>query len=271
MSKWRLILNPPQDGAWNMAVDEAILEFAANHIVPPTLRLYDWQPYTLSLGHAQPVSDVHLEKLQKRKWGLVRRPTGGHAILHADELTYSICAPEDNDIVQGGVLESYRKISRGLLEALEILGIHADSKPKDSSDRGKNTDPVCFHYPSDYEITYQNKKIIGSAQARKKGGVLQHGAIPLLGDITRITSVLSFSNDKNEADESNKLRNRAANLSNILQREVRWDEFAEAMQSGFSKAHHIEWAQDDLSIAETQLARQLYKEKYSNSAWTFRI
>ena len=126
-------MNAPQEGAWNMAVDEAILEFVGRNESPPTLRLFDWNPYTLSLGHAQPVSDVDMASLSELGWGLVRRPTGGRAILHADELTYSICANLDNPIVSGNVIDSYRRISKGLLKALELLDIRADSKPKKES------------------------------------------------------------------------------------------------------------------------------------------
>ena len=176
-----------------MAVDEAILESVSSKVQLPTLRLYDWSPYTLSLGHAQPVSDVNIAALKEHNWTLVRRPTGGRAILHADEMTYSVCAPIDDPTISGGVLESYQKISNALITALKIIGINADSKPKKSIDSQLSHDPVCFQFPSDYEITFHEKKLIGSAQARKKNGVLQHGAIPLFGDISRIIEVLNYS------------------------------------------------------------------------------
>jgi lipoate-protein ligase A len=116
MNTWRLIINPPYNGAWNMAVDEAILESASVKLQLPTLRFYDWFPYTLSLGHAQPVSDVDLDALNAHQWTLVRRPTGGRAILHADELTYSVCVPVDDSTVSGNILDSYQKISKALLK-----------------------------------------------------------------------------------------------------------------------------------------------------------
>src|SRR5512140_660191 len=102
---WRVVRTPAAPGAWNMAVDEAILEFAARGAVLPTLRLYAWDPPCLSLGYAQPSSDVDLETLRRRGWDLVRRPTGGRAILHTNELTYSVSGPQHEPRLAGGVLE----------------------------------------------------------------------------------------------------------------------------------------------------------------------
>jgi len=105
-----------------MAIDEAILCAVAAGLAPPTLRLYAWAPPCLSLGRAQPLADVDLEALRAAGFDLVRRPTGGKAILHADELTYSVIAPESEPRVAGGVIESYRRLSRGLVCALEESG-----------------------------------------------------------------------------------------------------------------------------------------------------
>jgi lipoate-protein ligase A len=174
---WRLMLDPPSDGARNMAVDEALLEETAAGRSLPTLRLYAWDPPTLSLGFAQPAADCDREALKRLGWGLVRRPTGGRAILHTDELTYSITAPESHPLMQGGVLESYRRLSLGLLAGLRLLGVDVQADP---GQRGRAAgNPVCFEIPSQYEISAGGRKLIGSAQARRLGGVLQHGAFPL--------------------------------------------------------------------------------------------
>lgn len=271
MDNWRLIINSPNPGAWNMALDEAILESTANKKQPPTLRLYAWHPYTLSLGHAQPFSDVDLQSLNEKGWDLVRRPTGGRAILHADELTYSICTPEDDHHVSGNILESYRMLSTGLLKALEIAGITADSKPKNKLDKRYATNPVCFQYPSDYEITYQGKKLIGSAQARRGQGVLQHGSIPLNGDISRIVTVLNYANliDRNKAKTY--LLERATNISAILEREVTWHELSRCFVQGFKQALHIDLHPGKISLNEKNRAFELLKDKYENDQWTKRI
>ena len=271
MQNWRLILDPKQDGAINMAIDEALLESVSSHLAPPTLRLYDWKPYTLSLGHAQSYSDVDQEALKSLGWGLVRRPTGGKAILHADELTYSVTASVDNPITSGNVIESYRRISLGLLKALEIIGIHSDSKPKDLSGNAISTSPVCFQFPSDYEITFDGKKLIGSAQARKKNGILQHGAVPLFGDITRIISVLNFHNDQEREIAKSQLLSRAVTVENIINGRINWDQMSDAMKIGFEETLEIKFFQDCLTKWEIERYQQIYSDKYSNSDWTLRI
>lgn len=271
MEKWRLINNPPQSGARNMAVDEAILESVSSKIMPPTLRLYDWSPYTLSLGLAQPFSDVDKEAINKAGWDIVRRPTGGRAILHADELTYSICAPEDNLHVSGNILESYRHLSTGLLNALEIIDIHADSRPKQVSSKVMSQNPVCFQHPSDYEITYQGKKLIGSAQARRKKGVLQHGTLPLFGDISRIVSVLVYSDDKARNSARERLVERATTISAIRKKDIAWADMAKAMIKGFQSALDLQLVPGSLSDIEEARAKELLEEKYANDLWTKRL
>jgi lipoate-protein ligase A len=268
---WRLILNSPHHGAWNMAVDEALLESISNHDQPPTLRLYDWQPYTLSLGLAQPAGDVNLSELQNRGWDLVRRPTGGRAILHADEMTYSVTAPIENPILRGNVIESYRRISTALVEALQLVGLCADSKPKKMEETHLSKDPVCFQFPSDYEITYLDKKVVGSAQARKKGGILQHGSIPLHGDITRIIEVLNYPNSKDKILAQEKLIKRASTIEASLGMRVSWSDMADAMIRGFEEKLGITLIPIDLSNIELNNAVRIYREKYYHRDWTFRI
>lgn len=271
MNHWRLIVHPPYDGAWNMAVDEAILESVSSKTQPPTLRLYDWAPYTLSLGHAQPVADVNIPALKENNWTLVRRPTGGRAILHANEMTYSVCAPTDEMAISGGVLESYQKISNALLCALEIIGIKADSKKKKESDSGLAHDPVCFQYPSDYEITFHEKKLIGSAQARKKNGVLQHGSIPLFGEISRIIEVLNFSNELNKQDAKLRLLQRATTVKESLGKDISWFKFASAISEGFRQKLDIIFINGSLTKLELARAAQIFREKFANDSWTLRI
>ncbi|MCD6356941.1 MAG: lipoate--protein ligase family protein, partial [Anaerolineaceae bacterium] len=251
-----------------MAVDEAILEAATCHAVKPTLRLYSWRPYCLSIGHAQAIAEVNLSHLADLGWDLVRRPTGGRAILHADEITYSICAPLDDPNVKGGVLESYRHFSNCLLEALSIIGIRADSKPKDETAKFLSKDPVCFQYPSDYEITVFGKKIIGSAQARKKDGLLQHGAIPMFGDITRIISTLNFKSDTQRKIARLNLSNHATTIKSIIGYEISWNELSNAIISAFEEVLGIQFVLSTLTKGELKRAKELQKEKYLSDKWT---
>ena len=270
-AQWRLIIDSHGKGAWNMAVDEAILEFVAKKEKLPTLRLYAWDPYCLSLGHAQPIADVNRQALKAYGWGLVRRSTGGKAILHADELTYSIIAPIDEPRVCGTVMESYQRLSRALLNALKILGIQADSKPKESANRKIHENPVCFESPSDYEITSNGKKIIGSAQARRLQGVLQHGSIPIFGDIARIVLTLTCYSVEEKKEAENNLRFKAGTLKDIINETKSWQEIADAIIKGFSEELNIIFIQDSLSNGETIRAKELVQTKFGLDEWTFRI
>jgi lipoyl(octanoyl) transferase len=115
MDTWRLLETPPAHGAWNMAMDEAILEAVGRNESLPTLRLYAWDPACLSLGYAQPFTDVDIPRLRARGWDVVRRPTGGRAVLHIDELTYAVMAPVNEPRVAGSVLESYQRLAQALV------------------------------------------------------------------------------------------------------------------------------------------------------------
>jgi len=269
--EWRLIIDAPGSGAWNMSVDESILEHVVQKVVQPTLRLYTWNPYCLSLGYAQSYRDVNLDYLHQKGWALVRRPTGGKAILHADELTYSINAPQDNPVVNGSVLESYQRLSKALLYALKVLGIQADSKIKQNKVDNLSSNAICFETPSDYEITCQGKKIIGSAQARRLQGVLQHGAIPLFGAIDRITQVLHFNSEFERQTATANLNLRAANLQSILNRKISWEVITEAVIKGFETELGLNFIQETLSEQEYKRAHELTGTKYSNDNWTMRM
>ncbi len=265
-STWRLILSPAGRGAWNMAVDEAILEAAGSGQVPLTLRLYAWEPPCLSLGYAQPFGDVEREALRQRGWEVVRRPTGGRAILHADELTYSVCGPHEHPLLRGGVLESYRRISKALLHALRLLGVPAEAFPAPRP-AAPRRGPVCFEVPSDYEITLRGRKIIGSAQARKRIGVLQHGSLPLHGDLRRITRVLAFPDEEARENAARQLQTRAATLASALGRKIPWGEAAGAFITAFSDLLRAPPQEAELTPAERARAEALMAEKYANPRW----
>lgn len=268
-AEWRLIQTLPDGGAWNMAVDEAILEAVNQRQVPPTLRLYAWDPPCLSLGFAQPVRDVDQAALQRYGWGLVRRPTGGRAILHTDELTYAVIAPEEEPRMAGGVLESYFRLSQALLDALQRLGLPAQAD-KEYPTTAAVGGPVCFEVPSNYEITVAGKKLIGSAQARRKEGVLQHGSLPLSGDLTRITRALAYPDETARARAAQRLLEHAANAQ-MLGYSLTWQTSAQAFIQAFADVLNLDLREESLSPAEECRADELVEQKYANPAWTMRM
>jgi lipoate-protein ligase A len=267
---WRILLDGAAGGAWNMAVDEAVLEHARRGDSPPTLRLYAWDPACLSLGSAQPFADVDLIRLREHGWDVVRRPTGGRAILHTDELTYSVMAAQAEPHVAGSLLESYNKIARGLLQGVQLIGVPADMKAEGSGNHG-SSNPVCFEVPSAYEITAGGKKLIGSAQSRKRDGVLQHGSLPLCGDLRRITEALVFDDEQSRKEAGERLLMRATSIEGVLGRIVGWSEAAAALKRGFEEALGLVFDQGSLSPSEHDRAQTLLKEKYAADAWTMRL
>jgi lipoate-protein ligase A len=263
MDTWRLLITPPAHGAWNMAVDEAILEAVGRKESPATLRLYAWEPACLSLGYAQPVSDVDLPRLQARGWEWVRRPTGGRAVLHTDELTYAVIAPPDEPRVAGSVLESYRRLAQALVEALNLLSLPVEAHENSGTGRAPVPNPVCFEVPSSYEITVAGKKLVGSAQARRKEGVLQHGSLPLTGDLGRIVQVLVYPGEDARRQAASHLLERATTVESAIGRRISWEAAAQAYIRAFSSVLSLHLQPGDLTPAEKSRAGELVRTKYT--------
>ncbi len=254
-----------------MAVDEAILSAVSEVIAPPTLRLYGWDPVCLSLGYAQRIRGVDFDGLAAAGWDLVRRPTGGSAILHTDELTYSVSVPLDHPLARGDVVESYRRISRALLAALRSLGLspRADRRA-DRDEMSRFNGPVCFETPSHYEITAGGRKLIGSAQVRRKAGVLQHGTLPLYGDVARICDALVYPDRRSREQARVQVRSRATTLQAALGETVSWRQAADAFVQGFAAAFDIDFDEAPLTDAERERVEQYRAEMYASEAWTYK-
>jgi lipoate-protein ligase A len=266
-STWRLLITPPGNGAWNMAVDEAIAAHAGRGDVPPTLRFYQWQPACVSLGRHQPLADIDLARCADLGYDVVRRPTGGRAILHTDELTYSVAGPQDDPILAGAVLDSYLRLSQGLLAGLERLGLRVAKAPP-TNRAAADVGPVCFEVPSAYEIVAGDKKLVGSAQSRRQGWVLQHGTLPLVGDVTRLVDVVIFPDEAERAAQRLALAERAATVEDALGRAISFDEAATALAAGFSAALGIHLEPGGLTPSELDLAATLRRDQYAAHAWT---
>ncbi len=240
-ARWRLLWSPPADGATNMAIDVAMVEAVAAGMAPPTVRFYRWDPPCLSLGRRQPLEEVDLPRCRMDGVEVVRRPTGGRAILHANELTYSLVFPETDPRAAGGVLETFRRFAEAFAQALRELGVSevALAPRLDPASRGEGF--VCFEVPTDYELTIRGRKIMGSAQWRHRGVVLQHGSLPLEGDPGAIAAYL-----KNGPDPE-RLRRRAISLWEAAGRPVTFEEAAAAIQRALYSLLAIEVQPGDLT------------------------
>jgi lipoate-protein ligase A len=264
---WRLIVDGEGGGATNMAVDEAILSAMLEGASPPTLRFYAWSPPCLSLGRNQPLADADLAACRAMGVDVVRRPTGGRAILHTDELTYSLTLLQADSRAAGDVVEGYRRLSEGLLAGLHLLEVGAAQAVgrKPAADAG----PVCFESPSNYEITVAGRKLIGSAQWRSRGGVLQHGSLPLQGDLARIVDCLALSDAQREVQRPH-IRGRAITLEEAKGQTVPFAQVARALAEGFARALNLTLFPGELSAQERALAADLRRRRYAAPDWTAR-
>jgi lipoyl(octanoyl) transferase len=182
-TRWRVLSDGPRDGPWNMAVDEAIAHAVGARQVPPTVRFYAWDGPTVSLGRFQDARGVVAPDARDRRGiGVVRRPTGGRAVLHDDEVTYSVCAPLDDTWGRVSVAESFRLIGAGLVLGLRRLGVAASLGDADD-DGARDRSTACFQSRRLPAVVATGRKLVGSAQRRWERALLQHGSLLLRVDL----------------------------------------------------------------------------------------
>lgn len=267
MDNWRLIESPPADGVTNMAADVAILESVMAG-APPTLRFYSWSPYCLSLGYGQRARDVDLNRLEKYGFTLVRRPTGGRAVLHADEFTYSIALPAGHPLTSGNISESYRRISAAWLIALTSMGVQVSASP--ATLLSPSAAPICFEVTSDYEIACWGRKLMGSAQMRRHGALLQHGSLPRSGDTGMIAEVLAYAEEDERQVAIQSVRDHAIALDEALGGHAPvHEQIVTAVVEAVKSAFDVNLYSAQLSGEEIARSAQLH-EVYAADSWTFR-
>jgi len=266
---WRLVVDGQADGATNMAVDEAILTGVIDGTSLPTLRFYAWSPPCLSLGRGQALAEADLPACRASGVDVVRRPTGGRSILHTDELTYSISLLQTDPRARGGIVESYRRLSEGLLAGLHRLGVDARQAVGHEQGDGEPT-AVCFETPSHYEITVAGRKLVGSAQSRVRGGVLQHGTVPLSGDLGRVVDYLAFSDTERQV-QRRRLHQRAVTMEEATGSILPFDKVAKALAQGFAEALNLTLVPGELSPHERALSAEIRERVYAAPDWTARL
>ena len=268
MNRWRHLPYEVHTGAENMAIDEAILQAMADKTQSmPTLRFYGWQPAALSLGYAQSYAkEVNEEALKLAGLDVVRRSTGGRAVLHQYELTYSVIAPVADEHVAGSVVESYLKISQALLAGFQAVGIPAQMA---EGGLGQGSSAACFDSPSWYELVVDGRKLVGSAQVRKDGVLLQHGSIVFHFDVPLLFSLLKFPSEQLRNRLLKAFTNKACGLDEVWSRPVNMGELEQAICEGFRRIMQIILAEEQLTVGEQELAKKLVL-KYRSNDWTKR-
>ncbi len=273
MEKWRLIISEPAtSGALNMATDEAIAEAVGRGEAPPTIRFYRWSPPAVSLGYFQERDrEVDQDRLTQLGFDCVRRPTGGRAVLHDDELTYGFIVPESHPAFPRSVVASYQIIARGLVRGLRRLGVPAEMATATSADpRGGSIlgSAACFEAPSWYEITAGGKKIAGSAQVRRHGAILQHGSVPLSFSAERQVAALRLRDEAVRARLVVGLAARAGSLSDFLPAKATFAEVGGALAAGWEETLEIDAMREEgLSAPEEKRALELCRDKYTQEWW----
>ena len=237
---WRVIDYQENSAAMNMAIDEALSETAI-----PTIRFYGWKPSAVSIGYFQSLEkEVDLDHCKKHSVDFVRRRTGGGAVFHEHEITYSIIGKEE--LFPRDILASYREICGCIVDSLDLLGIPAEFKPIN-------------------DITTNGKKISGNAQTRRNGVLLQHGTILYEVDVDKMFSILKVPDEKIRDKMIATAKERVTSVKQ--QKDVSKDELLNALLKGFTK--NREFGFFSLTGEEKARAEQLSKERYRTGAWNF--
>lgn len=236
--KMRLLKTGTNDAFMNMAIDEALMDSEL-----PTLRLYSWSPPAVSIGYFQKVEE-EVDERTCRELGIdiVRRQTGGGAVYHDKEVTYSVVLRE----YPLNIMESYTLICGSVVAGLRSAGISAEFSPLN-------------------DIVVNGRKVSGSAQTRRKGVLLQHGTLLLDVDVDRMFTVLKVPNEKLKGKLISEVKARVAPLG------IGFEDACKAVQKGFELKMGAELVPDTLSKAEVEKARRIAEEKYGNGEWLYRI
>jgi lipoate-protein ligase A len=257
---WRVIVDGFEDGALNLAIDEAILEAydRADPKPPPTLRLYSWRPAALSLGRSQRAEgSFDARVLARERIDLVRRPTGGGAVLHELERTYAVVGALGVPPFSGGVIATYRSIAGALARGLARLGVAAvPAEPTRGGSRERSVS--CFERLGAWEMAANGRKLVGSAQARRRGAFLQHGSIPLSLDPPRLEMVLGVAVDATRFIDLESARGAAVDPSAL----------DAACVFGFEETFATRLVPGPLTEGESLRAAELRCWKYDSLAWT---
>jgi len=279
--EWRLIKDSYHTGFMNMAIDEAIMIAHREGLVPPTIRFYQWSPPAVSLGYFQDLKkEIDVDACQHLGIDIVRRPTGGKAVLHDKELTYSFIIKENHPLVNDSILETYKKISGGIIRGLSYLGIKAElvplreklkSTPSGNEIKSKishsDIKSICFSVPSQYEVQVEGKKIVGSAQVRKREIVLQHGSLLIELEKDKLFSVFNFPSV--QIRERLKIRFKATSLEEILKRKISFSELSEILPGGFEEEFGVRLTEGKLTKQEEKISQELLENKYSTYEWNY--
>ncbi len=248
MTEFRLLEDGFSDAFTNMATDEAIMRLHKEG--PPTVRLYRWKPHAVSIGYFQGIEEeVDLAKAEELNCDVVRRITGGGAVFHEHELTYSFVCSEKSGLVPKNILESYRTICGSIINGLDGIGLKAEFAPLN-------------------DIIVNGKKISGNAQTRRGGNVLQHGTLLMDLSVDKMFSLLKVPDEKMRGKIIENVKQRVTSIEQETKREYSFRDVADEIKKGFEKAFDAELVPGELSSEELELAKEL-REKFEGKEWNY--
>ncbi len=263
---WRLLYTGTQDGPTNLALDEAILEAVAAGACPPTLRFYDFNPVTISLGYEQEWDGLDFDICAEEGWQVVRRPSDSRCIMHADDLNYALYLPLSDPRAAGDAAATARRFNFGLEYGLINLGIDPSRMQTFYQDTGE-LGFGSFDGPSIYNVEVGQVTLIAGAQWRSGNAMLQHGSLPLSGDATRLCQALFFDLPGQRMAIQIRFGRRATALNIALGHDKTFSETSEALVQGLAEALDLTFAPETLTPAEQERANQL-RPKYASESWT---
>lgn len=265
---WYVLDTGHLDAATNMAIDEALLHFHSKKAIPPTIRFYGWERPSLTVGHFQNVEKtINFAGIKKHRCDFVRRLTGGNAVLHDNELTYSIIVSEAHPKIPQSINEAYFVLGQGILQGYLHLGIHAEFALPDFKQRDRSA--VCFETPAIYELIVDGKKVTGNAQTRKQGVLLQHGSIPLKFDVDMLFDLFAFSSEQVRERQKAKFLQRAIAINDITGKTHTFTEVKEAFRAGFEVGLNIRTEPYELTPEQWNYIEVLAETKYRTKEWNF--
>ena len=264
---WRFIDAGPCNATYNMALDEAIAALVRKKDMPPALRLYGWVTPSVSIGCFQKISDVDISYCTEKNIPVVRRPTGGRAIFHTQEITYSFSVKTKTGLFSKGLFDSYKKISTALGLALSKTGFRPELKIPGETARSLPSDlplksPLCFQSISYGEVSVNNNKIIGSAQKRWSDGLLQQGSIPFTVDKDGTSRIFRIRSDNSIMVSSKGLNDIVPGLG--------IGTIKNAIRISFEETFGVKLIISSPSHEEIALAEELEYRKYMSREWNFR-
>lgn len=264
IEKWGFLNTGFQTAAVNMAMDEALLNWHKEGLIPPTLRFYGWRTPSLSVGRFQKVNEqIDLAAVDHYHCDFVRRLTGGSAVLHDDELTYSIVVTEEHPNIPQTVREAYHVLTKGILEGYRNLGIQADYAYPTKMAAKKDRSAVCFEQVAYYEMVVDGKKLSGNAQTRKDGVLLQHGSIPMSINEEMLFDLFLFPSEQIKEQKRQAFANKAIAINQITNKKHMFDQLVKAFYKGFQTGLNVTFTPLTLTQQQWDEVHHLAKTKYA--------